>query len=211
MNILSFLVVFWLVTIYHFSSFWLICTVHLCISILLRALYSSQLVSRMKTDSSQKNPVSWIKTATLHFSVKILWFSSLYSCKRKFTFKVEQLIDTEVKCAFSGDLQQSKLALNMCKTSPTNSHIETDHSWSSKYLGHLSLHLKLLISDYSQWSESFQTWMFWSMWVMGEIMEKHPDYRSVSCTKGFIAFLSLRWFEAVPCYAAMMVSKARLL
>lgn len=39
--------------------------------------------------------------------------------------KVEQFIDTEVKCAFSGDLQQSKLALNMCKTNPTNSHTET--------------------------------------------------------------------------------------
>lgn len=124
--------------------------------------------------------------------------------------KVEQFLDTEFICAFSGDLQQSKLALNMHKTNLTNSRTGT--------ATHGQSHQNIWGTFPFTWNCSFQKGLsvvrkFSDLDILIHVSDEW-DYRKTSwlqvCVmyQRFIAFLSRRWFKAVPCYVAMMVSKA---
>lgn len=141
----------------------------------------------------------------LHFSITILWVSYLYSCKRKCMFKVGQFIGTEVICAFFGDLQQSKLALSMCKTNLTN-------SWA-RAASHGQSHPNIWGTFPFTWNCLFQNGLsvvrsFSDLGILIHVGDKRDDGKTSWLQVCVIAFLSLQWFKAVPCYVAIMVPKA---
>lgn len=155
---------------------------------------------------------SSVEQKCIHCTFLLKFCFLLYNCKRKYILKVERVI-----CTFFGDLQQLKVAPIACKTKLSNSCTWTasQESDSAKYdpchqniCRPLSLTLDYLFQKgFAVCQKVFRLRLFWSIRVTSEITENHPDYRSVWCTKGFIAFLSLKWFKGVRRYIVIMVSK----